>query len=220
MKTVNIVLSFIAVMMSAGCSALPQEEKSISYTQSRAAPAVPPDITGSNASVKTYNQPVEVEVKGLGNGISKEKSASLRAALNNFPFWTAHPGTDDPSKIYAHVGDYKLTLQRIMISLGEQANQCKRISAYSGHDVKRPCYDSIAQGLNDFASVLKDNSTPALTKKGALIDATFGNLIDFEHAARLASMHNKICAQQDNKGYATLVTISAPCKNFRSAGVN
>lgn len=222
MKTGIVTICFIGVMMITGCKSLPQDRKAFSPAQSNVATSSvsKSETINNNESAKTYNTPAETEVSGLGEGISREKSSSLRAALNNFPFWTLQPGTDDPSKIYTYVGDYKLTLQRMMISLGEQANQCKKIAAYSGYDVKHPCYDSIAKGLNDFASAIKDNSTPASTKKGALIDATFANVIDFEHAARLISMHNKICAQQDNKGYATIITVSAPCKDFKGAGTN
>lgn len=157
----------------------------------------------------------EIPVTDLGDGIPNDKNQNLKSALNGFPFVTREPGSEDPNKIYANVGDYKLTLSAMMISLREQANDCKKIAAYSGYNIKNACYDQIAIGLNDFAKVIRDGNTPDLTKKTALSEASFGGAIDFEHAARLVAMHNQLCAQQGNSGYVTMVTVAAPCRLSR-----
>lgn len=126
----------------------------------------------------------EVEVSGVGEAFKDEKAKSLHDAFNSMPFVTRYPGTTDMQQVYVKVGDVSLTLKRIEISIEEQFNECQRISAYSGYDIETQCLNQIGRGLSNFATVLKDPNTPALTKKAALGEATFGNYIDFDHAAR------------------------------------
>lgn len=162
----------------------------------------------------------EVKVSGVGEAFKDEKAKSLHDAFNSMPFVTRHPGTKDMQQVYVKVGDASLTLKRIEISIEDQFNECQRISAYSGYDIETQCLNQIGRGLSNFATVLKDPDTPALTKKAALDEATFGNYIDFDHAARLAVMHNEMCKKQGDNGYVVMVTVAAPCKNYRGAGIN
>jgi hypothetical protein len=162
----------------------------------------------------------EVEVTGLGNAFKGDKAKSLRDAFNSLSFVTRYPDTSDMQQVYVKVGDVNLTLKRIKISLDEQLKECQRISTYSGYDIENQCLNQVGRGLSNFAMVLKDPNTPDLTKKAALGEASFGNYIDFDHAARLAVMHNEMCKKQGNNGYVEMVTVAAPCKNYKGAGIN
>lgn len=162
----------------------------------------------------------EVPVAGIGNLVYSEKSPAFRKALNSMPFVTRAPGTNDLSQIYAKVGRYHLTLSQVMISIKEQLMECRRISAYSGYDLENLCSNQISNGISAFVKAIKDKNTPDMTKKAALGEAKFGGYIDFEHAARLMVMHNKLCEQQGNMGYVTMVTVDAPCRDYKGAGIN
>lgn len=162
----------------------------------------------------------EVPVTGIGNLVYSEKAPALRAAINSIPFVTRSPGTNDLSQIYAKVGGYHLTPSQVMISIKEQLMECRRISAYSGYDLDKICSNQISNGVSAFVKAIKDKSTPDMTKSAALGEAKFGGYIDFEHAARLMIMHNKLCEQQGNTGYVTMVTVAAPCRNYKGAGIN
>lgn len=162
----------------------------------------------------------EVGVTGIGEAFKGEKAKSLRDAFNSMPFVTRYPDTSDLKQVYVKVGDVNLTLERIEMSLKEQLKECQRISAYSGYDIDTECANQVGRGLSNFATVLKDRDTPGLTKKAALGEATFGRYIDFDHAARLVVMHNEMCKKQGNDGYVEMVTVAAPCKNYKGAGIN
>ncbi|CAI1594371.1 hypothetical protein [Serratia fonticola] len=153
----------------------------------------------------------EIAVTGLGDVITAEKASALRSAFNSMPFVTRIPNTTDPKQVYAKIGEYKLTLYQIEISIKEQMTECRRISAYSGQDFDAPCFNQVGKGLSNFSSIIKNKSIPDLTKKAALGEATFGRIIDFDHAARLAKMHQGMCSQKNNIGYAAMITVAVPC---------
>lgn len=166
----------------------------------------------------------EVIVTGVGNELTSEGAEALRDAYNSIPFVTRYPGTTDPSKVYAYVGDYKLTLQLVNSSVLTQISDCKRISAYADVNINRACFNQIGNDLGLFASVIKDESITGMAKKAALRDSTYGTKIDFGHAARLAKMHSTLCQKQGGKGYIEMSTVAVPCGssgdviNSRSAG--
>lgn len=162
----------------------------------------------------------EVEVTGLGEAFKNTKAKSIREAFNALPFVTRDPDTDDMQKVYVKVADVKLTLNRIKISMEEQVKQCQRIASYSGYDIETACFNQVGEGISAFASMIKDPNTPDSTKKAALLEATFGNDIEFEHASRLAKMHNEMCKKQGDQGYAEMVTVAVPCKSYKGAGIN
>lgn len=153
----------------------------------------------------------EVEVKKIdvGSGNSSENKLSL--AINNLQFVTRHPEEQTPDNIYVKIGGYNLTARALQRSLSGYAEECKRVSAYNNADYKNLCVSHLAASLNDFSAMIKNKDIPDKTKVAALHDATYGGYIDFEHAARLASMHTKLCMQQGNVGYVHMVTIAAPC---------
>ncbi|WP_447869929.1 hypothetical protein [Serratia fonticola] len=153
----------------------------------------------------------EVVVTGIGDLVYSEKAPALRTALNSMPFVTRSPNTTDPRQIYAKVGGYRLTLSQIEVSIKEQLTECQRISAYSGLDIENPCFNQVGKGISNFSAVIKNKSIPDLTKKTALSEATFGRIIDFDHAARLAKMHQEMCSRKNNSGYAAMINVAAPC---------
>ncbi|ECG1390750.1 TPA_asm: hypothetical protein GNB58_004415 [Salmonella enterica subsp. houtenae serovar 45:g,z51:-] len=163
----------------------------------------------------------EMPVVGLGDVFSSKKAPALRDAYSKLSFVTRSPSTNNPMKVYIHVGKYNLTLYRINLSVKEQLSECQRISAYSGYDIEAQCFDQVGRGLSNFAKMVKDPNTPDMTKVAALDEASFGNnYIDFDHAARLAVMHNAMCKKQGDDGYVEMVTVAVPCKNYKGAGMN
>ncbi|AXX17704.1 hypothetical protein [Serratia marcescens] len=133
------------------------------------------------------------------------------SALNKLDFVTRYPGTQTIDNSYVKVGTYNLTVRRFQVAMEGYSNECKRISAYNNTDYKSLCISSLTKGINDFAAMLKNGSIPDKTKVAALNDASYGNYIDFEHAARLAVMHFKLCQQKGNIGYVEMVTTAVPC---------
>lgn len=162
--------------------------------------------------MQKYNKDYpEVPVTGIGDLAYSEKFPALRTTLNGMPFVTRSPHTTVPRQIYVKVGGYGLTLSQIDLSIKEQLTECQRMSAYSGVDIENPCLNQVAKGLSNFTAVIKDNNIPDLTKRTALNEATFGRVIDFDHAARLAKMHQEMCSRKNNSGYTAMVTVAAPC---------
>ncbi|WP_413503920.1 hypothetical protein [Serratia grimesii] len=161
----------------------------------------------------------EVPLSGVGGIFTEKNTAGLRSALNAMPFVTRYPDTDDLQKVYVKVGEAQLSLKQIIFSIGEQIQECQRVTAYSGYDIESYCYKSLESGLDKFAAMLKDADTPQSTKRAAVIDGTIGNVIYFDHAARLAKMHNEMCRKQNENGYVTMITVSAPCRNYKGAGI-
>ncbi|HIE1445568.1 TPA: hypothetical protein ACXJF2_000461 [Serratia marcescens] len=153
----------------------------------------------------------EVQVTGIGDLVYSGKAAALRNAINRVPFVTRAPNTPDTRQIYVKVGGVKLTLSQIDISIREQLTDCQRISAYSGLDIDSPCLNLISKGVLNFSAVIENRSIPDLTKRTALGEATFGRVIDFDHAARLAKMHYEMCSRKNNAGYVAMVTVAVPC---------
>ncbi|MBP1132612.1 phage gpG-like protein [Serratia sp. PL17] len=153
----------------------------------------------------------EFAVTELGNVISIEKAPALRKAFNSMPFVTRTPNSTDPRQVYAKIGKYKLTLNQVEISTKELLTECQRVSAYTGLEIENPCFNQVGNGLSNFASIIKNKSIPDLTKNTALGEATFGRIIDFDHAARLAKMHQEMCSRKNNSGYAAMVTVAVPC---------
>lgn len=137
--------------------------------------------------------------------------ARIATVLNELGFVTRFPETQDANQVYVKVGGYHLTLKNIEISIIEQTDECKRISAYTGSNVGSYCLKNILSGLSDFAKIIKNNKITGIAKEAALGDATFGGYIDFEHAARLAKMHHELCAQKSNTGYVAMSTVAVPC---------
>lgn len=153
----------------------------------------------------------EVAVTDIGDAIPIEKAPALRRAFNSMPFVTRSPNSTDSRQVYARIGSYKLTLNQIELSTKELITECQRISAYSGLEIENPCINQVGNGLSNFASIIKNKSIPDLTKNTALGEATFGRIIDFDHAARLAKMHQEMCSRKNNSGYAAMVTVATPC---------
>ncbi|WP_044042333.1 hypothetical protein [Pantoea ananatis] len=161
----------------------------------------------------------EVLVNKEKFGTGSSTGDDLKNALYSFDFVTRYPSATTADNAYVHVGRALLTARAVSNSITAYMAQCNRVSAYTGDNYKQTCTSVLAKGINDFTSVLKDRKIPALTKQAALSEATFGDLIDFEHAARLARMHTSLCEQQGNKGYVSMVTISAPCSGYKGAGI-
>ncbi|HEJ7869717.1 TPA: hypothetical protein SMI01_004226 [Serratia marcescens] len=161
----------------------------------------------------------EVPLSGLGGVFTGEKTSGLRDALNSMPFVTRNPETDDPQKVYVKVGAAQISFKQVIFSIGEQIQECQRVTAYTGYDIERYCYKSLETGIYNFSRMLKDVDTPQSTKRAALIDGSIGNVIYFDHVARLAKMHNEMCKKQNDNGYVTMITVSAPCRNYKGAGM-
>lgn len=153
----------------------------------------------------------EVEVKKIDVGSSNSAENKLALAINKLQFVTRHPEGQTPDNIYVKVGGYNLTARVFQRSLLEYADQCKKVSAYNNADYKNICVSNLAASLNDFSAMIKNKDIPDKTKVAALSEATYGSYIDFEHAARLALMHTRLCKQQGGVGYVNMVTIAAPC---------
>ncbi|MEN4715866.1 hypothetical protein [Pantoea agglomerans] len=132
-------------------------------------------------------------------------------ALNNLGFVTRYPNKQTSDNVYLKVGSNDLTLRRFQIALEEYAKECRRVSAYNNTDYTNLCISNLTKALNDFSIVLKNRRIPNKTKAVALDEATFGNFIDFEHAAKLAIMHTKLCQQQGSQGYVGMLSVAAPC---------
>jgi len=156
----------------------------------------------------------EVELEKIQVTSENTPENNLGIALNNLGLVTRHPDSPTSNDIYVKVGDYELTLKRIQLAITGYADECKRVSAYSNFNYsvyKATCVSDLSQSLNDFSNMLKDKSIPDKTKSTALGEASYDSEINFEHAARLAYMHTKLCKQQGNRGYVAMVTVAAPC---------
>ncbi|EAA5844379.1 hypothetical protein AAIL03_004420 [Salmonella enterica] len=153
----------------------------------------------------------EVILSDVGNAFEGDKLKSLRNSFNKIVFVTRYPDTDNPKQVYTYVGSYKLSLDQITRSITSYFDDCKKISAYSGADYNKVCFDSVSEDLSLFADIINDQKIPDLTKSTSLGQSTYGYKIDFGHAARLARMHFKMCQDQNNKGYVEMVTVAVPC---------
>lgn len=153
----------------------------------------------------------EVEVKKIDVGSNNSTENKLASAINNLHFVTRHPGEQTPDNVYIKVGGYNLTARVFQRSLSGYADECRRVSAYNNADYKNFCVSNLAVALNDFSAMIKNKDIPDKTKSAALSEATYGSYIDFEHAARLAFMHTRLCKQQGGTGYVNMVTVAAPC---------
>lgn len=145
---------------------------------------------------------------------------SLKKALYSFEFVTRYPESQTGENVYVHVGRSVLTAKMVSNSIVAYMEHCKRVSAYTDENYKDACMIVLAKGISDFTTMLKDEKIPGLTKQAALSEASYGNFIDFEHAARLAKMHTSLCKQQGDKGYVTMITTAAPCAGFKGNGVD
>ncbi|WP_155486114.1 hypothetical protein [Cronobacter sakazakii] len=161
----------------------------------------------------------ERPVEGLEDAFKGAQYANFRSAFKKLHFFTTDPDKQTLQSVYVKVGGYNLTLNQIIISIKEQIDECKRVSAYTGENIEQACIDRVGSGLTLFAVMLDDPGTPGTTKKAALGEATINRVVYFEHAARLAKMHNAMCEKQNNYGYAKMVTISVPCSGFKGVGM-
>ncbi|MCW6609152.1 hypothetical protein [Yersinia ruckeri] len=233
MKLKTIFLPLLCIALLNGCGVLPQNPKAVSDNwQGREAARLEEKrkqdtvdylqrLEESERQKKEFNlEHPEVEITGLGQMFSNTKLASLREPFDSMKFLTRYPDTKDMQKLYVKVGNHDLPLSRILISIKEQVIECQRVSAYLDHDIESQCISQSVRGLTNFAQMINDLGTPALTKKAALGEATIGNVIYFDHAARLMRMHNKMCNKQNDDGYVNMVTVAVPCKNFKGAGIN
>lgn len=162
----------------------------------------------------------EVLVKKENYNAKSSAGNDLKDALYSFDFVTRYPESQTGDNVYVHVGRALLTAKMVSNSVNAYMERCKRVSAYDDENYKEPCMMVLAKNIRDFTTMLKDEKIPGLTKQAALGEATYGNFIDFEHAARLARMHTSLCKQQGDKGYVTMVTTAAPCAGFKGAGIN
>lgn len=153
----------------------------------------------------------EVEIGKMNVGAANSPENELGRAMNNLGFVTRYPGEQTIDNVYVKVGSYTLSVRRIQIAIKSYADECKRASAYNNSDYKNICISSLASSLNDFSDMLKNKNIPDKTKATALNEASYDTYIDFEHAARLANMHTKLCQQQGNQGYVEMVTVAPPC---------
>ncbi|MEP8780234.1 hypothetical protein ABKV49_17605 [Enterobacter ludwigii] len=154
----------------------------------------------------------EIAAKPLGHDGADKRFIKVFNAIDSLPMVTRHPGTEDANLVYINMGAYNLTFARIMQSISALGNECKRASAYSGQDVTGYCLDALSTDLNEFSTALKTTKSNK-GKVAALRDATFGDYIDFGHAAKLMNMFERLCQAQGNVGYAALVTLAAPCND-------
>lgn len=161
----------------------------------------------------------EVEIAKASVGSKSSTENKFTTAMNSLDFVTRYPGEQTLDNVYVKVGRYNLTVRRFQIAVAEYFNECKRASAYNGTNYNDACISILASGLNNFSAMLKNENIPDKTKSTALSEASIGNYIDFEHAARLAKMHFKLCQQKGKQGYIEMVTVAAPC-NGRSDVLN
>ncbi|MEN0630632.1 hypothetical protein AAIG33_24965 [Phytobacter ursingii] len=170
------------------------------------------------ASFEASHPEVLAKKKDFDANSPAEKS--LKNALYSFEFVTRYPENQTGENVYVHVGRSVLTAKMVSNSIVAYMEHCKRVSAYTDENYKDACMIVLAKGISDFTTMLKDEKIPGLTKQAALSDASYGNFIDFEHAARLARMHTSLCKQQGDKGYVTMITTAAPCAGFKGTGIN
>ncbi|MFO3907758.1 hypothetical protein AAHD62_25150 [Enterobacter hormaechei] len=154
----------------------------------------------------------EIAAKPLGYDGANKRFIKLFNAIDSLPLVTRHPGTEDANLVYINIGGFNLTFARIMQSVSALGKECKRASAYSGKDVTGYCLDALSVDMNEFSAALKTTKSNK-GKVAALRDATFGDYIDFGHAAKLMNMFERLCQAQGNVGYTSLVTLAAPCND-------
>lgn len=153
----------------------------------------------------------EVSIGKIDVSQSLGSGRELAVAMNSLDFVTRYPGAQTLDNVYVKVGSYELTLRRLQIAVAGYADECKRISAYNNTDYKDKCLHALSVGVKEFSGMLKNANIPNKTKVTALEQASYGSYIDFEHAARLASMHFKLCKQKSDQGYVEMATVAAPC---------
>lgn len=153
----------------------------------------------------------EVSIGTLPLDSKSASSNDIRQSINLMGFVTREPSSDDLNQAYVKIGRFQFTLKRFVASFSAQEQECKRISAYSGENLDDYCKKNIAKSVKDFAYVLKNKEINDLTKWSALNEASYGDVIDYEHASRLAVMHHKLCEDQGNQGYVEMVTSAVPC---------
>lgn len=163
------------------------------------------------ATEKFESSHPEVEIGKMDVGTANSAENKLGRAMNNLGFVTRYPGEQNLDNVYVKVGTYNLSVRRFQLAVKGYSDECKRASAYNNSDYKNLCVSNLASALNNFSDMLKNKSIPDQTKSTALSEASYDSYIDFEHAARLASMHAKLCQQQGNQGYVEMVTVAAPC---------
>lgn len=165
-----------------------------------------------NLKDKQFNEMnPEVPIPKMAVKAQSQAERDLQTALNEMRFVTRYPGTQDTSKIYMKLGNYQLPLWRIELAITEYANDCKRVSAYSGQDYKNLCISNLARGLADFSKMSQNSEIPDKTKVAALNESSYNSYINFNHAAKLAVMHAKLCRNKGNVGYVAMVAVAAPC---------
>lgn len=140
-----------------------------------------------------------------------ENEKLFNNAINQMSFVTKYPKSDDLKLVYTNIGGYKLTMDRFIYAIKSQFNECKRISAYSNTDISNQCRYIIASSIDNFSKMKNDAEISDVTKRSALYEASRGGFIDFDHAARLAFMHKKMCEEKNNKGYVQLDRLAVPC---------
>lgn len=153
----------------------------------------------------------EVHIEKLPLDAKTASANALRKAINDMEFVTRDPSTNDLNQIYVNVGRAKFTMSTLNRSFSAQNEECKRVSAYTGENLNDFCKFQLAKGIQDYARILKNQKINGMTKQYALYSASYGDYIDYEHAARLAVMHYRICEQQGNQGYVEMVTSAVPC---------
>ncbi|HCD8182452.1 TPA: hypothetical protein ACTV5X_004595 [Enterobacter roggenkampii] len=160
------------------------------------------DFNASHPEVKIADLPVDDKTSA---------GRALQKAANDIGFVTRFPESKTPDNVYVRVGSYNLTLRTFLVSIQRYSEDCKRASAYTNVNYDNACTSALAESLSNFASMIKDDSIPNLTKSTALREAMYGDYIEFDHAARLAKMHTTICSKQGGKGYAEMMTLAVPC---------
>lgn len=177
------------------------------------------NLTASNHPVANKEHPKKYELDKFDE-FNNGKRDILIHSMNKFHFFTNTPNEQDSRRAYIDIGGFKLSFYRIMIAIQEQADRCNRSAAYYEKKDNGTCKIIAAKSLGAFADMVNNASIEGVVKKTALSEATYGARIDFGHAARLAKMHSEMCRRQGDNGYALMVTMSAPCKNYKGAGIN
>ncbi|HBW0909846.1 TPA: hypothetical protein MED91_005292 [Klebsiella pneumoniae] len=144
---------------------------------------------------------------------------TVKKAFSKLVFTTKEKSTPSESKVFLEGMSYKPSLDLILKYVEKELYQCKRVSAFADEDINKQCENLIGSGISAFADMVNNKGTPDKTKIAAVSEATIGGYLDFGYAARLAKMHDSLCKQQGDNGYVTMVTIAAPCKKYKGAGI-
>lgn len=166
------------------------------------------------ARVQEYEEDHPIIVAHPEDDISEytqPKLISLKKALGKMKFIYRKGNEENPREIF--VENYKnLSLFEIMNSVKARNEECQRVAAYSGYDVERQCIDLTARELSSLADVINNKDISRRAIDGAIVDSTVDTTIFFGHAARLATMHHKLCKKQGESGHVMMVTVAPPCK--------